>query len=743
MENRKFILLLFTAALVYKIIFICIVPDTTEDAYLYIRSAEKAAIHGSWSSYNFGKREHYIFTFMLYTATEIIRNGMLAGKLLALIFSSGTLYLVFQIGIKYFNRRTALGAIIILSFIALGHLAFALSVLSDSMFTFASTLILFLYLEKRSIYLISLLAAISFWIRVETGFLCLCFGIFLILEKRWKDIIRYGLITSSAMVLRILYIKGSTLSSVKGTLSVRFGRASGLYHFLNIVGQSVENMFRQISGESLLLMYLFILLFISSLIIIIFDKKRKLPSSSHVPRIIIFLLVNILGICIMRYKNIHPMSYRHFTYLAPFFAILISVSFDTVLEALERKFSLKIHNAIFVVLTFFMIITVAFTHKKSYGFHFKEGFIWKQMHFTDSQKAVNKWLKKNLNPGDGVILSLPSDNYYFKNTSENKTYGWDVKNRYNYSFYRENNIRYVVWTNLQTGTNDISALSREQDYLFFKYRFTPEEKSGWYGWKSVIYEINQHFNQDDYLACDYGDGFIMSMSPDNRVMSGKSNLCIYSPLSRRVRVSFKAECIRQNTVIQIKSENKIIHEEIISDIETNSEYFKELSFLVEIDERMNSINLKQIQKQLNGGESHHAIKISKIKIREAIPGEIDFIYRKGWFQPEGWGRWIGTHAIGDIYCKSQCTVKMSFKVRSHKIDRRLEIFLNGKQIEETKVSKEVDFKKNILAKDFNLHLKKGRNIIEFKSVSKKVKSTKKDQRALCFALVDFKIELLK
>jgi hypothetical protein len=145
----KIFIIVLLSGILYKFLFLLIVPDKTEDAFLYVRFAEGALRRGFRAGFLFGRSEHFLYTLLLYLTTLIFRNGMVAGKALSVLFSTLTIIITYKIGVRHFSRKCALYAVFLLSFIGLGHILHAVAVLSESVFMFLAVLSFMIYKEPH------------------------------------------------------------------------------------------------------------------------------------------------------------------------------------------------------------------------------------------------------------------------------------------------------------------------------------------------------------------------------------------------------------------------------------------------------------------------------------------------------------------------------------------------------------------------------------------------------------------
>ena len=706
----------------------------------------------------------------------------MAGKALSVLFSTLTIIITYKIGVRHFSRKCALYAVFLLSFIGLGHLLHTVAVLSEPMFMFFAVLSFMIYLDKRtqsvsgrrarfaSGGLVGIIMAISFWVRVETGLLCLCYFLFYLVSKRWRELISFLLIAAPFAVLRYLAIPEATMTSVTDILGARFGANYGWREFLSILWNNTGMLIWHFAGDSLLLTIVFILILGAGMALYTrlpenlfgaqgrnyklqtrpgFSDSLILPfSGSPILTVLTFVIINLLGISSMKYYRMHPSVYRHFTYLAPFLALLLGMaleSIESVLYRLPRNLfgeqvsrwrGLRyIRHILRPVAVLIAIILVAFSVPGLLTLSYKNGFLWRYIHFQDPHKAVGKWLRENLQPGDAVIFTLPTDTYYSRLRPEtNQVFYW-TWNRYDYLFYKKNKIRYIVWSDIQTDMNSIGTLGLERDFLFFRHRYSPPQSlvslsdlSGqpvFSGWRGVIYEIVPVLKGNLFPTADYGKGFIIPKKGDNvetgRQFYASCELNIISDRARLVKTSFTIGSPRAGRL-------KIYqHGSSICEIALGAKRRRRVTFLAMAEGPGVTVFALEYQPA-----SH--LQISRLKIEEvptsspiSLRWEMNATFDDGWYSQEEWGLWMRDKANIKIDLPqadssesasvggSDGYVLFSTLVKSYKVDRGLTIFINGERADIFHISRQRDFENNLMRIEKVWRLKRGVNTIEFRA----------------------------
>ncbi|MCX7000627.1 MAG: glycosyltransferase family 39 protein [Candidatus Sumerlaeota bacterium] len=772
----KILIIILLSGILYKILFLLIVPDETEDAFLYVRSAENALRRGFREGFFFGRSEHFLYTLFLYLTTLIFRNGLVAGKALSVLFSTLTIIITYKIGVRHFSRKCALYAVFLLSFIGLGHLLHAVAVLSEPVFMFFAVLSFMIYLDKRNQSasgrwarfaaggLVGIIMAISFWVRVEAGLLCMCYFLFYLVSKRWRELISFLLIAAPFAVLRYLAIPKATMTSVTDILGARFGANYGWREFLSILWNNTGMLIWHFAGDSLLLAIVFILILCAGMALYTrlpenlfgaqvrnyklqtrhgFSDAPILPfTGSPILTVLTFVIINLLGISSMKYYRMHPSVYRHFTYLAPFLALLLGMaleSIESVLSRLQKNlFGTQvsrwrglqyIKHISRPVAALIAIILVAFSVPGRLTLSYKIGFLWRYIHYQDPHKAVGKWLRENLQPGDGVIFTLPTDAYYSRLRPEtNRLFYWS-RNRYDYLFYKKNKIRYVVWSDIQTDMNSIGTLGLERDFLFFRHRYSPPRSlvslPVFSGWRSVIYEIVPVPEENLYPTADYGKGFTIPQK-GAKVETGRRfytscELNIISDRARLVKTSFT---IAPPQAGRLKIYQ---HGSSICEIAPVAKRPRRVTFLAMAEGPGVTVFALEYQPA-----SH--LQISHLKIEEvptsspiSLRWEMNATFDDGWYSQEEWGRWMRNKAKIKIDLpqadssesapggNSEGYVLFSALVKSYKVDRDLTIFINGETADIFRISRQRDFKNNLMRIEKVWRLKRGVNTIEFRA----------------------------
>jgi hypothetical protein len=834
----KIFIIVLLSGILYKILFLLIVPDKTEDAFLYVLSAEDALRRGFREGFLFGRSEHFLYTLLLYLATLIFRNGLVAGKALSVLFSTLTIIITYKIGVGHFSRKCALYAVFLLSFIGLGHLLHTVAVLSEPVFMFFAVLSFMIYLDKRTQSvsgrrtrfaaggLVGIIMAISFWVRVETGLLCLCYFLFYLVStcspnkffgrrERWREMTAFLLIAAPFAVLRYLAIPEATMTSVTDILGARFGANYGLSEFLSILWNNTGMLIWHFAGDSILLTIVFILILGAGMALYTrlpenlfgeqvgakvrnyklsqmrqslsvgaqtrpgFSDSPILPfTSPPILTVLTFVIINLLGISSMKYYRMHPSVYRHFTYLAPFLALLLGMALESIESVLSRLpknlFGEQVGEQVSrwrglqsfrhisrPVAALIAIILVAFSVPGLLTLSYKNGFLWRYIHFQDSHKAVGKWVRENLQPADAIIFALPTDAYYSSLSPEtNPVFSWP-QNRYDYLSYKKNKIRYVVWSDIQTDINNIGTLGLERDFLFFRHRYSPPQPALggsslsdlggqpiFSGWRSVIYEIVPVTEENLFPIVDYGKGFTIPQNGDN-VETGRQfytscELNIISDRARLVKTSFTIDPPQAGRL-------KIYqHGSSICEIALGAKRPRKVTFLAmaegpgvtvfALEYQPASVRLRRMTP--SGVES--IPKMSQLKTEEVPTSspisppqadwEMNATFDDGWYSREEWGRWMRDKAnikidlpqventprradssastsVGD----SDGYVLFSTLVKSYKVDRDLTVFINGEKADIFHISRLRDFDNNLMRIEKVWRLKRGMNTIEFRS----------------------------
>jgi hypothetical protein len=809
----KIFIIVLLSGILYKILFLLIVPDKTEDAFLYVLSAEDALRRGFREGFLFGRSEHFLYALFLYLATLIFRNGMVAGKALSVLFSTLTIIITYKIGVRHFSRKCALYAVFLLSFIGLGHLLHTTAVLTEPAFMFFAALSFMIYLDKRNQSvsgrrarfaaggLVGIIMAISFWVRVETGLLCLCYFLFYLISKRWREMTAFLLIAAPFAMLRYLAIPEATMTSVTDILSARFGANYGWWEFFSILWDNTGMLIWHFTGDSILLTIVFILILVAGMALYIRSKKlsqmrqslsvgaQTRPGFSASPilpltdspalTVLTFIIINLLGISSMKYYRMHPSVYRHFTYLAPFLALLMGMALESIESALfsRRRGLQSIRHILRPVAALVAIILAAFSVPGQLTLSYKNGFLWRYIHFQDQHKAVGKWLRENLQPGDAVNFTLPTDIYYSRLRPEtNQVFYWS-RNRYDYLFYKQNKIRYIVWSDIQTDINNIGTLGLERDFLFFRHRYSPPQpasgESSLYdlggqpifsGWRSVIYEIVPvSKSASGGPTADYGKGFTIPQKGDNietgRQFYTSCELNIISDRARLVKTSFKIDSPRAGRL-------KIYqHGSSICEIALGAKRPRKVSFLAMAEGPGVTVFALEYQPASGGETSAQVSHLKSASGGEEVPTtstiglkwEMNATFDDGWYSQEEWGRWMRNRAKIKIDLPqadssssasvggSDGYVLFSALVKSYRVDRDLTIFINEEKADIFHISRQRDFDNNLMRIEKVWRLKRGMNTIEFRAApgADASMSFEETKRHLTFAFHALRIVRIK
>jgi len=537
------------------------VPDETEDSFLYVQSAENALKEGFREGFWFGKSEHFLFTFTLYLFTLVLRNGMLAGKTLSILCNAGTMIFIYDIGRKHLPQRALYIALSLIAFIGLGHIWYSTGILSESMFLLATAAAFWMYMEKKPGWALGLLLAVSFFIRVETGFLCIFFGVKSLFDGRWKTLPSLVIVSTAGLMLRLTHLHGETVGLVQETLGLRFGEAVGYHLILKYTEVGLEYSYKQLFGEIHLFWFLTKMLVAFWVVSEILEKPVKKIFTSLPFWLLLFVLLNIIGINIMKYYRLHPATHRHYSYIAPFLALFFGVVIHNFIILFENAFGKRIPAVIAGLSVIVALLLVGGSNPSSAKPQWGEGFFWKMRHYHDIHREVGQWLRENMNSGEGVIFSIPSDNYFSSLPESINIMPWP-ENRLDYDYYKHNGVRFVVWSNIQTDLDSIRSLSYSRDFLFFRHRLTPPPPAptGWYGWKSIIYEIDQDFNEREYQIGEFGNGFMVTNPGLGMFMGARADLNILSSRKGIAEVRFYAKSYHINRHLRV-----ILNDEIFSE----------------------------------------------------------------------------------------------------------------------------------------------------------------------------------
>ena len=810
----KLFIIIILYGILYKIIFLLLFPDRTEDAFLYVLSSEGALRSGFRGASLFGRSEHFLYVLFLYITTSIFRNGMVAGKALSVFFSTLTIIITYRIGVRHFTRKCALYTAILLSFIGLGHLLHTTAVLSEPMFMFSAVLSFMIYLDTRWISasdklarfaaggLLGITMAISFWVRVETGLLCLCYFLFYLVSKRWREMTTFLLIAAPSTVLRYLAIPEATMTSVTDILGARFGANYGWREFFSILWNNTGMLLWHFAGDSILLTIVFILILGAGLVLFIRNYKlsqmRKrlndgaqtrpgFPDSPILPlpnspalAALTLIIINLLGISSMKYYRMHPSVYRHFTYLAPFLALLLGLALERIEFALsrlpenlfgeqvgariKRRCGLRyVGHILRAVVAIATLLLAALSVPGQLTLSYKNGFLWRHIHFQDPHKAVGKWIRKNLQPNDAVIFSLPTDIYYSRPLSEtNQVLSWP-QNRYDYQYYKKNKIRYVVWSDIQTDMNNIGTLGLERDFLFFRHRYSPpqplinlndlSEQPVFSGWRSVIYEIVPVQEEKLFPAIDYGMGFTIPQQRDNsesgRQFYATGNLNIITDHPCLVKTSFVIDPPRSGR-LRICQHGITIHE-----VRLSASRSRRVTFLAMSEGAGVTFLDVEYQPAVHAQIRHLRIEDVPTSSTSGHERTLNVVFGDGWLVQESWGRWMSDRAIIeiDLTCPSTSIpvhdsavyVLLSTQVKSYRVERDLITSINDGQRAIYQIPSDADFDKNVMQIEQVLQLRSGMNRIELIASPGADASNSEAEtgRLLTIAFHDFRIVRIK
>ncbi|HOE62604.1 MAG TPA: hypothetical protein PKW18_00535 [Candidatus Sumerlaeota bacterium] len=753
LRDRVFLLILFLG-IIFKIAFIMYVPDAPEDAFNYVNYADKAIRDGYWGHSFFGREAHFLFTFLLYILALIFRSGYLGGKILSLASTTITIVLVYDIAIKRISRRCGLYAAALLSFTSLGWLTNALAVLSEPLFMCLSVLTMWLYVEKKPSWLIAIVIAVSLWVRLEAGFFYPVIFLFYASTRKWRDMVILTVIGTISVAARYILIPSGTMGWASKVLSERFGKNYGMAELGAILLKNINLLVYQLGADSAYLCWMYKIIFgIGFVLCLCFRQKSR---DIFFFKVLFVLAINVLGLSIMKYKRVHPSAERHYVYLAPFFAILIGASFDGIenffgsaAARFEKKSIIRFLGYMRIpvycacIVLFFLL--GAFSNRNSWRLQTRYGFLWKHVHFHDMHKIAGKWIQEHIKPGEGIIFSLPTDQHYSKIKEKNSIYVWSA-DRLDYNYYIKNNIRYVVWSDIQSDYYRIRALGRDRDFLFFKFRLAPDNGHHWYGWRSVIYEIDHDFGANSPIAIGCGNGFLPRES-GKYLMNTVAHLNVFSEKRQRVKIFFQAEALDAPRTLLVKQRGIKLGEFSLPmrmgaelDNATSGTFWMQsegegvATILLESPEPI-AASFKTDRKD----DNPFVIFMGDVRVEESEPPHLVQVHGEGWYAPETWGRWIKDKASMEIHTKGAGQVLLRANVKSYKIDRTLQVNLNGVKVGEYFIGKDYSFDNNNLTIELMLETKDGANILEFiaEPGARASKSFEETRRNLTIAFNDF------
>ena len=544
------LILLF--AMAHKLVTIWLIPDFAEDCYAYMESAEYADRHGFFARFFFGWTVHFLYTVLLYGITKVVHSGFYAGKIISFLASIGSIVLTYRIACLLGGKKAGVYASFLVAFVFVEYAILSTHVLSGPLFSFFVLLAFYLYVRKRYLWM-SLVLGVAVFLRLEAFVVCIALFVVLGLHGRWKELIRAGVVFSVFFAIwRFSFYPLQDLSKTKAGVAY-------LKESLTIVASLklvLERMSYLLCGFSNVSAGAIALLCLAGVITLFWKEyvtggqrgeKASTPwNSSSSADVVLVSLQMTSAMVILRALCLHPTSYRHFAYIAPFLALIIGLAIPEIEKLLLhlvkgwwRKCMVK-WMTVLVLVVFFCVALSAHLSGRGVGvYRFR-------MHHKDSTKATANWMKvyMTLNEGDKAVIPLPSVRY-FSNTYPEKlllprvdatiAHSPDRKYEYLRRYFKSNRVKYVAWTNMKCPVSDLlPELSNEQSFLYFRHEYSPERKIGYYVNIFSIGDLTEKYGM-------YLDQGWWSSEPWGRWMKQTASIKLYSMEEADYELSFEVE----------------------------------------------------------------------------------------------------------------------------------------------------------------------------------------------------------
>lgn len=483
--------------------FILYIPDRWGDSYSYLVSI-RCSMDSNYGDFWFGKMEHPLYTFLLFCFGKVFQSDIVAAKALSIITYSITLLMLYRTARMTSGQWASILAVMLASVVFVDYTQHGLAVLSESLMAALVISTVYFHLKDRPV-IVGVLVGLAALVRSEFLFVFAAILLMRAVQKRWRSMIPLGLASLPfilwwALTTAVYYIEKQSIGESRISREP-FHFNMFIPNLLDAVGLGLYRLTVLLHGSAVVANVLIAIVLAAGLFLYLL-RLRKQPPGQRLKNtlqhtgmfFVMFVVLNMFSMMILYAMNRHPLSDRHFFYIAPYVILLLVMaleSVDTILSASLRPLRRvpAVSAAALIVLAYcvYFPATVYVHGHGSVRMPFSR--LYDLHHYVDGEKSCAEWLVAHLEPGEKFISINPSVWYYSRYRSD-RVYTYYPKHLLDPKAYEAMGVRYVAWTDMRSGTNweareVLAPLKRGKDFLFFKHILTPRQK----GWTLQLYEV--------------------------------------------------------------------------------------------------------------------------------------------------------------------------------------------------------------------------------------------------------------
>lgn len=483
--------------------FIAYIPDRWGDSYSYLVSI-RCSMDSNYGDFWFGKMEHPLYTFLLFCFGKMFQSDIVAAKALSIISYSITLLMLYRIARITSGQWASVLAVLLASVVFLDYTQHGLAVLSESFMSALVISAVYFHLKDRPVT-VGVLVGIAALVRSEFLFVLAAILLIRAVQKRWRSMIllsfaSFPFILWWVLTTAVYYIK------MQGIGLSRISRDPFYFHMfipnlIDAVGLGLHRLTQLLHGSAILANALMAIVLTAGLFLYLLRLWKQPPGQrlknclQHTGFFfVVFIVLNMFSMMILYAMNRHPLSVRHFFYVAPYIILLLVMALatmDAILSESARWLRrVPVVSAAAAIVLAYCVYFPATVYIHGHGsFRMPFSRLYDLHHYVDGEKNCAEWLVTHLKPGEKFISIKPSVWYYSRYRSD-RVYTYYPKNLLDPKAYQAMGVRYVAWTDMRSGSNweareVLAPLKNGKDFLFFKHILEPRQK----GWALQLYEV--------------------------------------------------------------------------------------------------------------------------------------------------------------------------------------------------------------------------------------------------------------